>query len=51
MTSADEKFEVVSTGAAVALMSAGNAVVYDRPGILWTQRADLRGRISSFLNA
>ncbi|MEV6923609.1 alpha/beta hydrolase [Dactylosporangium sp. NPDC051485] len=24
--------------------------VYDRPGILWTQRADLRGRISDFLN-
>jgi pimeloyl-ACP methyl ester carboxylesterase len=25
--------------------------IYDRPGILWTQRADLRSRISSFLNA
>lgn len=25
--------------------------VYDRPGIIWTQRADLRGRISDFLNA
>ncbi|MEV8513353.1 alpha/beta hydrolase [Dactylosporangium sp. NPDC051484] len=25
--------------------------VYDRPGILWTQRADLRTRISAFLNA
>jgi pimeloyl-ACP methyl ester carboxylesterase len=24
--------------------------IYDRPGILWTQRADLRARISSFLN-
>lgn len=24
--------------------------VYDRPGILWTQRADLRDRISAFLN-
>jgi pimeloyl-ACP methyl ester carboxylesterase len=24
--------------------------VYDRPGIVWTQRADLRGRISAFLN-
>jgi len=24
--------------------------VYDRPGVLWTQRADLRERISSFLN-
>jgi pimeloyl-ACP methyl ester carboxylesterase len=25
--------------------------IYDRPGILWTQRADLRGRISTFLNS
>ncbi|KXK60584.1 alpha/beta hydrolase [Micromonospora rosaria] len=24
--------------------------VYDRPGILWSDRADLRGRISDFLN-
>lgn len=24
--------------------------VYDRPGVLWTQRADLRERISQFLN-
>ncbi|MFJ8580455.1 alpha/beta fold hydrolase [Micromonospora sp. NPDC093277] len=24
--------------------------VYDRPGVLWTERADLRERISSFLN-
>ncbi|MER7275758.1 alpha/beta hydrolase [Dactylosporangium sp. NPDC000244] len=25
--------------------------IYDRPGIVWTQRADLRTRISDFLNA
>jgi pimeloyl-ACP methyl ester carboxylesterase len=25
--------------------------VYDRPGVLWTNRADLRARISDFLNA
>jgi 3-oxoadipate enol-lactonase len=25
--------------------------VYDRPGVVWTQRADLRQRISGFLNA
>jgi 3-oxoadipate enol-lactonase len=25
--------------------------VYDRPGVLWTNRADLRDRISEFLNA
>jgi pimeloyl-ACP methyl ester carboxylesterase len=24
--------------------------VYDKPGVLWTQRADLRARISEFLN-
>ncbi|WP_410814488.1 alpha/beta fold hydrolase [Micromonospora sp. 067-2] len=24
--------------------------VYDRPGVLWTERADLRERVSSFLN-
>ena len=24
--------------------------VYDRPGVIWTERADLRERISSFLN-
>ena len=24
--------------------------VYDRPGVLWTERADLRERISTFLN-
>lgn len=25
--------------------------VYDKPGVVWTHRADLRGRISAFLNA
>jgi pimeloyl-ACP methyl ester carboxylesterase len=25
--------------------------VYDRPGVVWTERADLRARISEFLNA
>jgi pimeloyl-ACP methyl ester carboxylesterase len=24
--------------------------VYDKPGVLWTERADLRGRIADFLN-
>jgi len=41
VTSADEKFEVVSTGAAVALVSEGNAVVYDRPGIVCVPVSDL----------
>ncbi|GIJ48617.1 alpha/beta hydrolase [Virgisporangium aliadipatigenens] len=25
--------------------------IYDRPGVLWTERADLRERVASFLNA
>ena len=25
--------------------------IYDRPGVLWTQRVDLRDRIAGFLNA
>ena len=41
VTSADEKFEIVSTGAAVALVSEGNAVVYDRPGIVCVPVSDL----------
>jgi DNA-binding transcriptional LysR family regulator len=65
VTSADEKFEIVSTGAAVALVSEGNAVVYDRPGIVcvpvsdlgpaqlavgW-RRNDLRRAVRSFVDA
>jgi len=41
VTSADEKFEIVSTGAAVALVSEGNAAVYDRPGIVCVPVGDL----------
>jgi DNA-binding transcriptional LysR family regulator len=41
VTSADEKFEIVSTGAAVALVSEGNAAVYDRPGIVCVLVSDL----------
>ncbi|WFE32364.1 alpha/beta hydrolase [Micromonospora sp. WMMD975] len=33
-----------------AALPAATLHVYDRPGVLWTERADLRGRISSFLN-
>ncbi|GAA2377727.1 3-oxoadipate enol-lactonase [Dactylosporangium salmoneum] len=40
---------VVAEQLAAALPNA-ELHVYDRPGILWTQRADLRGRISDFLN-
>ena len=41
VTSADEKFEIISTGAAVALVSAGNAVTYSRPGIVCVPVSDL----------
>ena len=41
MTSADEKFEIVSTGAAVALVSEGNAMVYDRAGVVCVPVSDL----------
>jgi DNA-binding transcriptional LysR family regulator len=33
VTSADETFEVVSSGAGVALLAEGNAIIYARPGI------------------
>src|SRR5262249_28785033 len=41
VASADEKFELVSTGAAVALVAEGNAVGYDRPGIACVPVSDL----------
>lgn len=33
-----------------AALPAATLHVYDRPGLLWTERADLRSRISAFLN-
>lgn len=33
-----------------AALPAATLHVYDKPGVLWTQRADLRARISEFLN-
>jgi DNA-binding transcriptional LysR family regulator len=33
VTSADETFEIVSSGTAVTLLAEGNAIVYSRPGI------------------
>ncbi len=38
---ADEKFEVVSSGAAIALVAEGNAEVYSRPGIVCIPVTDL----------
>lgn len=34
-----------------AVLPAATLHVYDRPGVFWTNRADLRERISTFLNA
>jgi len=33
VTTADEAFELVASGAAVVLLSEGNATIYSRPGI------------------
>jgi hypothetical protein len=33
VTTADEVFELVASGAAVTLLAEGNAIVYSRPGI------------------
>jgi DNA-binding transcriptional LysR family regulator len=33
VTSADETFEIVSSGTAMALLAEGNAIIYSRPGI------------------
>jgi DNA-binding transcriptional LysR family regulator len=41
VTSADEVFEIVSSGAAVTLLAEGNAVVYSRPGIVCIPVVDL----------
>jgi 3-oxoadipate enol-lactonase len=34
-----------------ALLPRASLHVYDRPGVLWTERADLRERVAGFLNA
>jgi DNA-binding transcriptional LysR family regulator len=41
VTSADETFEIVSSGAAVTLLAEGNAIVYARPGIVCIPVTDL----------
>jgi 3-oxoadipate enol-lactonase len=37
--------------AVAAALPAASLHLYARPGLLWTQRTDLRGRIAGFLNA
>lgn len=41
VTSADETFEIVSSGAGVVLLAEGNALIYARPGIACIPVADL----------
>lgn len=41
VTSADETFEIVSSGAAVTLLAEGNAIIYARPGIVCIPVTDL----------
>jgi DNA-binding transcriptional LysR family regulator len=35
VTTADETYEIVASGAAAHLMAEGNAIIYARPGITW----------------
>jgi len=41
VSSADEVFEVVSSGAAITLLAEGNALIYARPGIVCVPVGDL----------
>jgi 3-oxoadipate enol-lactonase len=45
----DELHPVAVAERLAAALPAATLHVYDRPGVLWTQRADLRERISHFL--
>lgn len=46
----DELHPVVVAEQLAAALPRATLHVYDEPGVLWTRRADLRERISSFLN-
>jgi DNA-binding transcriptional LysR family regulator len=41
VTTSDETYEIVASGAAAHLMAEGNAVIYARPGITWVPVDDL----------
>jgi DNA-binding transcriptional LysR family regulator len=65
VTSADETFELVASGAAVHLMAEGNAAIYARPGITFVpvegldpahlaiawRRDDVRASVKAFVQA
>ncbi|MFI6824390.1 alpha/beta fold hydrolase [Micromonospora sp. NPDC050187] len=46
----DDRHPVEVAEALAEALPAATLHVYDRPGVLWTDRADLRDRISTFLN-
>jgi hypothetical protein len=41
VTTADETYEIVASGAAALLMAEGNAIIYARPVITWVPVDDL----------
>ena len=65
VTTADETYEIVASGAAAHLMAEGNAVIYARPGITWIpvdgldpahlsiawRRDDQRAQVKAFVQA
>jgi pimeloyl-ACP methyl ester carboxylesterase len=46
----DELHPVEVAEELAAVLPGATLHVYDRPGVLWTERADLRERIRGFLN-
>ncbi|MEV7227706.1 alpha/beta hydrolase [Polymorphospora sp. NPDC051019] len=46
----DDLHPVAAAEALAAALPKAELHVYDRPGVFWTNRADLRDRISTFLN-
>ncbi|SCL14390.1 alpha/beta fold hydrolase [Micromonospora inyonensis] len=46
----DDRHPVEVAEALAGALPGATLHVYDRPGVLWTDRADLRDRISTFLN-
>jgi 3-oxoadipate enol-lactonase len=49
-TQGDELHPVQVAEELAAVMPNATLHIYDKPGVLWTQRADLRDRIATFLN-
>jgi 3-oxoadipate enol-lactonase len=46
----DDLHPVAVAEQVAALMPNSSLHIYDKPGVLWTQRADLRDRVATFLN-